>query len=106
MVNALIIWSTTTGTFKTEHVVWGFKLSEPHIYIVLVLKNTIILLLIASSVVASFICQEGQSAKTIPIFPDFLPLFPNFWQMFHCQEGTLPHLTPSGYATANCTWII
>ena len=41
--------------------------------------------------VASFICQEGQSAKTFPIFspfswffsplfPDFLPLFPNFWQ--------------------------
>ena len=100
MMNALIIWSTTAGTFKAEHVVWGFELSEPQIY------NTIILLLIASSVVASFICQEGQSAKTIPNFSWFSPsFFPIFGKCFTVNRGTLPPLTPSGYATANCTWI-
>ena len=105
MMNALIIRSTT-GTFKAEHVVWGFELSKPQIYTVLVLKNTIILLLIASSVVASFICQEGQSAKTIPNFSWFSPsFFPIFGKCFTVNRGTLPPLTPSGYATANCTWI-
>ena len=64
------------------------------------------LLLIASSVVASIICQEGQSAKTIPIFPDFLPLFSQFLANVSLTRGHSAPLDPSGYATANCTWII
>ena len=65
------------------------------------------------SSIASPICQEGQSEKTFPIFPlflNFFPLFSNFswfspsfsWFLaifFCCQGGTLPPLTPSGYAT-------
>ena len=48
------------------------------------------LIVIAGSVVASFICQEGQSAKTIPIFPDFLPLFSQFLANVSLSRGTLP----------------
>ena len=72
---------------------------------------------VENSSVASPICQERQSERTLlifplflifslffPIFPDFLPLLPDFWQFFRCQGGTLPPLTSSGYATGR-KWI-
>ena len=75
-------------------------------------KVSHILEVCAHSGVASPICQEGQSKRPFPIsafpifpfswlFPDFPPLFPNFWQIFHCHGGTLPHFDnpPGGYAT-------
>ena len=71
-----------------------------------------ITLLISS--VASPIRQEGQRERTfrifpsfsrfflfVPLFPDFLPPFPDFWKIFRCQGGTLPPLTPGGYASAS-----
>ena len=56
------------------------------------------------SSVANPICQEGQSERTFPIFafssrfflffPGFSWFFPDFWQIFRCQGGTLPPLPP------------
>ena len=58
------------------------------------------------SSVASPICQEGQSERTFLIFAFssrfflFFPLFfPILGKFFAVRGGTLPPLTPSGYAT-------
>ena len=46
--------------------------------------------------------RSAKYVSTPP--PRILPLFsPNFWQIFHCQGGTLPLLTPCGYVTAQDT---
>ena len=67
-----------------------------------------------SSIIASPICQEGQSARTFPIiafssrfffffpdfclffpiFPDFSLFFPIFGNFFAVRGGTLPPLSP------------
>ena len=57
---------------------------------------------LCTSSIVSLICHEGQSERTFPIFPlpNFLPLFPDFWQILHCQGGhSAPPWPPSGYAT-------
>ena len=76
------------------------------------------------SSVASPRCQEGQNERTFSIFlfssqffplpdfslfsyfssfsqifPKFFPLFPDFWQVFRCQGGTLAPFPPTGQAT-------
>ena len=65
-----------------------------------------------SSSIASPICQERYSERTFPIFafsswfsfffPDFFPLFLDFWKFCRCQGWhSAPLCHPSGYATAS-----
>ena len=69
------------------------------------LSPTILRCAVGISGVASPICQEGQSEKkNIPFlclffpislfFPDFLPLFPDFWHFFLLSRGHSAPLDP------------
>ena len=43
-----------------------------------------------------------DSSSFFPIFPDFVPSFSQYFgKFFAVRHGTLPPLTPSGYATVN-----